>query len=351
MALSFAACHNSMENKEAVQRGIMDRLSSAGLSTQNMDVDVNNVQFHSGKAEADVEVRPKGASHGQGMQMHYGLENQSGRWVVTSRADMAGHGGAVIPGSGESPRKRRHAGNAAGSRRSAHAFAAGSAAGRQETMKSVAILGGGPAGAFAAEQLAAAGLKVRLFDEKLAWEKPCGGGLTFKAYNQYPFLIENSTPKRFVTESVLAAPNAGEASLRLDDPLLIYSRIELNRMLLDRAEKAGAQLEKVRVLEMERSGAGWLLRTKTGAAEADFCIVATGRAQSAARCGDAVDAARYDVRARLLRAGRADAHRHPVSAASRGLHLDLPALRPHVGGHLRQGRIRPARCACAWSAT
>jgi hypothetical protein len=99
IALSFAACHNSMENKEAVQRGIMDRLSSAGLSTQNMDVDVNNVQFHGGKAEADVEVRPKGASHGQGMQMHYGLENQSGRWVVTSRADMAGHGGAVIPGS------------------------------------------------------------------------------------------------------------------------------------------------------------------------------------------------------------------------------------------------------------
>ena len=99
MALSFAACHSSMENKEAVQRGIMDRLSSAGLSTQNMDVDVNNVQFRGGKAEADVEVRPKGASHGQGMQMHYSLENQSGRWVVTSRADMAGHGGPVMPGS------------------------------------------------------------------------------------------------------------------------------------------------------------------------------------------------------------------------------------------------------------
>src|SRR5580698_9990353 len=138
-------------------------------------------------------------------------------------------------------------------------------------MKRVAILGGGPAGAFAAEQLAAAGLKVQLFDEKLAWEKPCGGGLTHKAYSQYPFLIENSTPKRYVTESVLAAPNAGEASLTLKDPLLIYSRIELNRLLLDRAERAGAQLEQVRVLEMERSGSGWLLRTKAGIAEADFC--------------------------------------------------------------------------------
>ncbi|MGA3241554.1 MAG: NAD(P)/FAD-dependent oxidoreductase [Bryobacteraceae bacterium] len=143
-------------------------------------------------------------------------------------------------------------------------------------MKRVAILGGGPAGAFAAEQLAATGLKVQLFDEKLAWEKPCGGGLTHKAYSQYPFLMENSTPKRFVSESVLAAPHVGEASLKLSDPLLIYSRIELNRMLLDRAGRAGAQLEKVRVVGMERSGSRWLLRTKSGIAEADFCIVATG---------------------------------------------------------------------------
>ena len=78
-------------------------------------------------------------------------------------------------------------------------------------MKRVAILGGGPAGAFAAEKLASAGLGVILMDEKLAWEKPCGGGLTHKAYSQYPFLIENATPKRMVTESVLAAPKAGDS--------------------------------------------------------------------------------------------------------------------------------------------
>jgi geranylgeranyl reductase family protein len=143
-------------------------------------------------------------------------------------------------------------------------------------MKRVAILGGGPAGAFAAERLASAGLDVLVFDEKLAWEKPCGGGLTYKAYSQYPFLIENSTPKRLITETILAAPHGGEVSLMLDDPLLIYSRLDLNRMLLERAERAGAQIEKARVLEMARSGPGWRLRTSSGIAEADFCIVATG---------------------------------------------------------------------------
>src|SRR2546430_9335750 len=113
-------------------------------------------------------------------------------------------------------------------------------------MKKVIVLGGGPAGSFAAERLARAGLRTIIFDEKLAWEKPCGGGLTYKAYHQYPFLIENDTPKKLITETVLAAPGAGAVTLRLREPLLIYSRFDLNRMLLEPAERAGARIAKAR---------------------------------------------------------------------------------------------------------
>jgi geranylgeranyl reductase family protein len=143
-------------------------------------------------------------------------------------------------------------------------------------MKRVAVLGGGPAGAFAAAELAAAGIETLVFDEKLAWEKPCGGGLTYKAYSQYPFLIENNTPKKLITETVLSAPGAGAVNLRLPQPLLIYSRFDLNLLLLERAERAGARVEKARILGMERYGNRWLLRTKSGTVDADFCIVATG---------------------------------------------------------------------------
>lgn len=142
-------------------------------------------------------------------------------------------------------------------------------------MKRVAVLGGGPSGAFAAEQLAAAGVETILFDEKLAWEKPCGGGLTYKAYSRYPFLIDNHTPKRLIDETVLTEPAGGSVRLRLREPLVIYSRLDLNRMLLERAERAGARIEQARVLEMERNGR-WLLRTSGGRVDADVCIVATG---------------------------------------------------------------------------
>jgi flavin-dependent dehydrogenase len=140
----------------------------------------------------------------------------------------------------------------------------------------VAILGGGPAGAFAAQRLASAGVSTFVFDEKLAWEKPCGGGLTWKAYSQYPFLAENDTPRKIIHETVLAAPESKPVKLTLDRPLLIYSRFDLNRMLLDRAQQAGAQIEKTRVLSAGRVGNGWRFTTKSGALDADYCIVATG---------------------------------------------------------------------------
>ena len=143
-------------------------------------------------------------------------------------------------------------------------------------MKTVAVLGGGPAGASAAERLARAGLRTVLVDEKLAWEKPCGGGLTYKAYERYPFLLNNEAPKRFVRRTVLAAPAAGEVAMALDRPLVIYSRLDLNNLLLKRAEDAGAQIEKTRVTEIRREAGGWKLMTRHGALEADFCIVATG---------------------------------------------------------------------------
>ena len=143
-------------------------------------------------------------------------------------------------------------------------------------MKKVAILGGGPAGATAAERLSRAGLKTIIIDEKLAWEKPCGGGITYKAYSQYPYLVENDTPKRYVSDTYIAAPKSGAFKMELTRPLLIYSRMDLNGMLLRRAEAAGAEIAQERVLGLDRSSSGWNIRTRSGSIDANYCVIATG---------------------------------------------------------------------------
>src|ERR1700749_4996690 len=66
-----------------------------------------------------------------------------------------------------------------------------SALAEKSKMADIAIVGGGPSGAMCGEQLARAGHTVHIFDQHLAWEKPCGGGLTHKAVQCFPFLLDS----------------------------------------------------------------------------------------------------------------------------------------------------------------
>ncbi len=143
-------------------------------------------------------------------------------------------------------------------------------------MKRVAVLGGGPAGAHAAELLASSGVNTVLLDEKLAWEKPCGGGITYKAYEKYPYLFDNETPKRVVRETYIGAHKAASVKLELNQPIIIYSRLEFNRMMLERADRAGVQIEQERVTSIVERENGWTLQTRSGKIEADYVVVATG---------------------------------------------------------------------------
>ena len=86
----------------------------------------------------------------------------------------------------------------------------------------------------AAERLARAGVSTLLIDEKMAWEKPCGGGVTFKAYRQYPFLREGRSHS--VSTTWLHSDESPPARLALEKPLLIFSRRELNQLLVSHAE-------------------------------------------------------------------------------------------------------------------
>src|SRR5439155_14090072 len=136
----------------------------------------------------------------------------------------------------------------------------------------IAVVGGGPAGAFAAAELARFGCEVLLFDEKLAWEKPCGGGLTDKAIARWPFLREAAAERNWISHCELIAPSGRGVSFQLDRQIAIFSRKVLNGLLLERACQAGAQVCRERIVGSERTGTGWTLRTSWNDCGAGFVV-------------------------------------------------------------------------------
>jgi len=147
-------------------------------------------------------------------------------------------------------------------------------------MREIAIVGGGPAGATCGERLARAGFRVTIFDEHLAWEKPCGGGLTYKAIQTYPFLLDSSHPKKLIRLAELIAGNGERVRLELNRPVVVYSRRVLNGLLLERAAAAGCTIERNRVTRVDTSGEQARLRLNGHECAADFVVLAAGARNS-----------------------------------------------------------------------
>ena len=126
------------------------------------------------------------------------------------------------------------------------------------------------------EQLALAGNAVHIYDEHLAWEKPCGGGLTYKATQCFPFLLDNPHPKRLIHSVEIISAENRRAKLDLQHPIVIYSRTVLNGLLLDRAQAAGCQIHHSRVQGVDTTGDKPMYSVDGQWCRADFLVVAAG---------------------------------------------------------------------------
>jgi geranylgeranyl diphosphate/geranylgeranyl-bacteriochlorophyllide a reductase len=144
----------------------------------------------------------------------------------------------------------------------------------------IAVVGGGPAGALAADILARSGRKTVIFDEKLAWEKPCGGGITQKALTQYPFLHDATVQRNMVAACEFISPAGRRTTLELDRPIAIFSRQILNSLLLKRARESGAELHRERVTSITRVNSHFAVTTPSTTVNATYVIVAAGARNS-----------------------------------------------------------------------
>jgi len=143
-------------------------------------------------------------------------------------------------------------------------------------MQNIAIVGGGPAGALCGERLASQGFQVTIFDERLAWEKPCGGGLTHKAIEAYPFLLDGQHPKKIVRTAELISGGGHRARFEMSHPIVIYARTVLNGLLLDRAVSAGCTTVCSRVTSVDTDGSQVRLMAGGEERRSDFVVLAAG---------------------------------------------------------------------------
>jgi flavin-dependent dehydrogenase len=151
--------------------------------------------------------------------------------------------------------------------------------------QTIAIVGGGPAGATAAKKLAEGwGLgsaggsrhRVLVFEEKIGWEKPCGGGLSHKVLRGYPFLAEAANGGNLLHDVEFIAATGAAIRFHLRSPMVVYSRATLNQLLLRRAEEAGAEIVPDRIVGLRRRDDGWEIAGREKTYLANFVVLAAG---------------------------------------------------------------------------
>jgi flavin-dependent dehydrogenase len=146
--------------------------------------------------------------------------------------------------------------------------------------ETIAIAGAGPAGSMLAHKLASCSIKVRLYDHKAPWEKPCGGMLGPDTFDEHPELKGYPYPQNLCNRIEYIGPR-GESknvseSVPVEKIIRVVSRIELNRFLLDLAIQSGAEFIGKKILDIAQNDSQWIIKTDDRIHKASIIVGADG---------------------------------------------------------------------------
>jgi geranylgeranyl reductase family protein len=143
----------------------------------------------------------------------------------------------------------------------------------------VAVVGAGPAGAWAACVLARGGARALLIDPSRRREKPCGGGITGRALALVADAVDLRTlPAVSIRSARFAAastPACADVPLG-EQALIVASRAEFDGAIAAAARHAGATVLAARVTAVRRAAGGFEIDTPAGLRRAAAIVGADG---------------------------------------------------------------------------
>jgi geranylgeranyl reductase family protein len=146
----------------------------------------------------------------------------------------------------------------------------------------VAVVGGGPAGAWTSYRLARGGVRVAVIDGSHPREKPCGGGVTRRALE----IVQDAVADRHLPAVPIDGATFGyegrSARCALAPlggsrhPLLVTARRDFDSALLEAAVAAGAHPVAERATDIRPDGQRWIITTRRREVTADWIVGADG---------------------------------------------------------------------------
>jgi len=140
----------------------------------------------------------------------------------------------------------------------------------------VAIVGGGPAGAYCAFELAKKGIYATILDPSHPREKACGGGILPAVISKFPF-VEKFRSKGFTFSDfrIISCINTQVFSKNLGNGFCIRRQV-FDESIVNLAIGEGAELVKERVIDVKQKGSKWTIKTNRGLRSAHILVGADG---------------------------------------------------------------------------
>jgi flavin-dependent dehydrogenase len=140
----------------------------------------------------------------------------------------------------------------------------------------IGVIGARVAGSYASLLLSRLGHEVLLFDDSIDKEKPCGGGVTFKALRKISWLGAHPLPHTEIANIRFTTPEGYASAISLPHPIHLFSRVNLDSCLRQWAVESGVRFLPERALSFARDSRTWAIETPTGVFEVDYLIGADG---------------------------------------------------------------------------